>query len=117
VTVSGNDVRYIINSKIAQQWFGTPFGNSPRNSARDAISNVANLSVYKRIKFSERINFEVHATALNVFNHFNFASVDPVLADAGLTGNGTGFGDPSLTSTQANQNGFRRVFVGGKITF
>ena len=117
VPVAGKDVRYIINTKIAQQLFGTPFGNSPRNSARDAISNVANLTVIKRIKFTERVNFEFHATALNIFNHFNFSSVDPVLADAGLTGNATGFGDPSLTSTLTNQNGFRRVFVGGKITF
>jgi hypothetical protein len=56
-------------------------------------------------------------SATNALNHYNFASVDPVLADAGLTGNGTGFGDPSLTATQANQNGFRRVYVGGKFTF
>jgi hypothetical protein len=116
-TVSSNDVRYIINSKIAQQLFGTPFGNSARNSGRDAISNVANLTVIKHFKISERINFEFHGTALNVFNHFNFSSVDPVLADAGLTGSGTGFGDPSLTSTLNSQNGFRRVYVGGKITF
>ena len=47
----------------------------------------------------------------------NFSSVDPVLADAGLVGNGLGFGDPSVTTTLANQNGFRRVFIGGKFTF
>jgi Carboxypeptidase regulatory-like domain len=117
VPVTKDQVRYIINTKIAQQLFGTPFGNTPRNSARDAISNVGNLTVYKRLKFTERMNFEVHATALNVFNHYNFSSVDPALADAGLVGNTQGFGDPSTTSTLLSGNGFRRVFIGGKFTF
>jgi hypothetical protein len=112
VAVNSADVRYIINTKIAQTVFGTPFGNSARNGSRDAISNIANAAVYKRIKFSERATFEFHVTALNVFNHYNFTSVDPVLLDAGLTGNGIGFANPSVTSATG-----RRVFVGGKITF
>ncbi|HEV2964272.1 MAG TPA: hypothetical protein VG649_20770, partial [Candidatus Angelobacter sp.] len=83
-----------------------------RNSVRDAITNIANVSVYKRFKMTERTSFEIHATALNAFNHFNFASVDPTLLDAGNTSSGNGFGDPSLTGA----NG-RRLIVGGKFTF
>ena len=117
VAVNNNNVRFIENTGIAQQIFGTPFGNVGRNTVRDAISNVANLSIYKAFKFKERSSFEIHATALNVFNHFNFSSVDPFLLDAGLTSNGTGFGDPSLTGTNAGANGYRRLFIGGVLRF
>jgi len=112
VAVTSNDVRFIVNTGIAQQMFGTPFGNVARNTVRDAITNLVNLSVYKRFKMTEHTAFEVHMTALNALNHFNFASVDPALIDAGNTGNGNGFGDPSLTGA----NG-RRLIIGGKFTF
>ncbi|HLJ26974.1 MAG TPA: TonB-dependent receptor [Candidatus Angelobacter sp.] len=112
VTVTNNDVRFIMNTGTAQTVFGTPFGNVPRNSLRDAISNIANVSVFKNIKLGERVNFEMHATALNALNHFNFSSVDSTLEDAGLANFGQGFANPSLTTA-----GGRTFFVGGKITF
>jgi hypothetical protein len=112
MNVTTNDVRFIMNTGIAQTLFGTPFGNVARNTVRDAITNLVNLSVYKRFKISERTAFEIHATALNALNHFNFASVDPFLQDAGQNQSGNGFGDPSLTGA----NG-RRLILGGKFTF
>lgn len=113
VTLTKNDVRFIANTGIAQSIFGTPFGNVPRNSLRDAIQNVANFAVYKRIKLGERVTFEMHATALNVFNHFNFSSIDPFLEDAGSTaGFGVGFANPAVTDAPG-----RKLFVGGKISF
>jgi len=112
VTVTPNDVRFIVNGGIAQQLFGTPFGNAPRNGFSDAIQNTANLSVIKNFKLGERMGFEVRATAVNVLNHFNFAGVDPVLENAGRTGNATGFGDPSLTTAAG-----RTFFLGGRFTF
>jgi len=112
VSTDSAHVRFIENTGIAQQMFGTPFGNVARNTVRDAITNLVNLSVYKRFKMTEHTSFEIHATALNALNHFNFGSVDPVLLDAGNTSNGNGFGDPSLTGA----NG-RRLIIGGKFTF
>ncbi len=112
VPVSRNDVRFVENTRIASQVFGTPFGDTGRNVLRDAITNIGNASVFKNIRFSEKMSFEFHATALNVFNHFNFTSVDPAILDAGLVAQGTGFADPSLTTA----NG-RRFFVGGRFTF
>jgi len=76
------------------------------------MTNIVNLGVFKKIKLSERAAFEFHATALNAFNHPNFLTVDPFLEDAGLSGQGSGFGNPSLTNTVR-----RRIFFGGKITF
>jgi hypothetical protein len=113
VAVTNNQVRYIINGAAAQSVFGSPFGNVPRNAATDAISNIANVSLYKIFKLGEHANFEMHATALNAFNHFNFTSIDPNLEDAGLQNAfGAGFANPATTTA----NG-RTFFVGGKITF
>ncbi|HYX54269.1 MAG TPA: hypothetical protein VE783_12510, partial [Candidatus Limnocylindrales bacterium] len=81
--VTKDQVRFIVNARFAQQIFGTPFGNSPRNALTDAPSNIANASIIKGFKLGEHANFEMHLTANNVFNHFNFANVDPFLDDAG----------------------------------
>lgn len=112
VTVTNNQVRYIVNARESQAVFGTPFGNVPRNAARDAISNIANVSVFKNIKLGERVNFEMHATALNALNHFNFSSIDPNLEDASVSRFGSDFANPAVTTAAG-----RTFFIGGKITF
>ena len=112
LAVTPNQVRFIENTKIAQQMFGTPFGNVARNTVRDAITNVMDASVFKSFKITEHTNFQIRMTALNALNHFNFVTVDPALLDAGNSANGNGFGDPSLTNA-----GGRIVYVGGRFTF
>jgi hypothetical protein len=112
VPITSNAVRFIVNSRFAQQVFGTPFGNSPRNALTDAPSNLANATLIKGIKMGERANLELRLTANNVFNHFNFVNVDPFLDDAGKTSFGSAFSNPATT----NANG-RTVFVGARITF
>jgi hypothetical protein len=114
VNVTNNDVRFIINGRTAQSVFGSPFGNVGRNVLTDAISNIGNASIYKTIKIGERVSFEMHATALNVFNHFNFTNVDANVEDSGLTSVfGAGFAQPPISSGAAG----RTFFVGGKISF
>jgi hypothetical protein len=113
-------VRFIINGGQAETIFGTPFGNAPRNIASDAISNVANASIFKRFKITERTSFEFHATALNALNHNNFNSVDPFVEDAGARTSGTGFGDPSLTGSVPPGfivNANRQFLFGGVLRF
>jgi hypothetical protein len=111
--VTNSQVRYIVNSTISQQVFGTPFGNSPRNIAADAIQNIGNFSIFKNIKLGERAAFEMHMTLNNAFNHYNWASIDPTIEDAGLTpAGGVGFAVPSAQNAAG-----RTVFVGGKIIF
>jgi hypothetical protein len=112
VVVTKDQVHFIVNSGQSQSLFGTPFGNVARNIGRDAISNIANFSVYKRIKLTERAAFEFHATFLNVFNHFNFSSVDPFVEDAGSASSFNGFGNPTLTAGPG-----RKITFGGKLTF
>ncbi len=118
VPVTKDQVRFITNSQTAQTVFGTPFGNTARNLPQDAISNIANLSVFKNIKLGEHANFEFHTTFVNALNHSNFSSVDPFVVDAGAHGAFTGFGDPTQTpSVTTGAPPTRRIFFGGKITF
>ena len=118
VPVTKNQVRFITNAGTAQSIFGTPFGDTPRNPVQDAITNIANFSVVKRIKFNERSSFEFHTTFLNVFNHSNFSSIDPFTTDAGVIGAFSGFGDPSLTpNVNTGAPPTRRIIFGGKVTF
>jgi hypothetical protein len=117
--VTKDQVRFILNASTAQTIFGTPFGNSPRNPVTDAISNIGNASIYKNFKFTEHTSFEFHVTALNVLNHSNYSSVDPVLEDAGLTGSFTGFGDPTQTDSVTDFGVFptRKFIFGGTFRF
>jgi hypothetical protein len=111
-TVTKDDVRYIMNSYYAQQANSTPFGNVGRNDARDYWTNTGDLSVAKSIKLRENMKAMLRANISNIFNHPNFSSVDPYLDDAGLTGEDTGFGDPSSFS-----GGRRTVTFSGKISW
>jgi hypothetical protein len=117
--VNKNQVRYILNSAQSQAVFGTPFGNAPRNSSQDAITNVMNFTVMKRVKMGEHASFEFRMSMLNALNHQNFASVDPFLEDVGDGRAFDGFGDPSLTNTTypGYNNATRRINFGGTIRF
>src|SRR5262249_23029102 len=99
--VAQNSVRYIINASTAQSGFGTPFGG-PLNLCQDAVTNIANLGLFKNIKMTERDSLEFKATLQNVFNHANFQSIDPNIEDVGLAKNQqapfVGFGDPSVSN-------------------
>jgi len=96
--VTNKNVRYIVNGLVADQQFGTPFGNVGRNTIRDAYTNIANLQFFKTIKVKENFKVQWHMSMLNAFNHPNFNSVDPFLDDAGNSSEGNGFGIPALTS-------------------
>jgi hypothetical protein len=115
VKVNQSDVRYIINAATAQSVFGTPFG-AARNLSQDALSNIANFGVTKSVKLGETASFEFRSTMLNVFNHANYQSVDPIIEDAGLSLQGEGFGNPSLTNT-GSALGNRRILFGGTFRF
>jgi len=115
--ITTNDVRFIVNMHTAEAVFGTPIGNVPRNGLVDARSNRLDASISKFIKIGERSNFEMRMSATNALNHFNFASIDPNIEDAGLTPSdirlfGAGFANPAQTGA----NG-RVVTLSGKFTF
>jgi hypothetical protein len=126
--VTNQQVHFIANTAAAEQVFGTPFGNVPRNALRDSPINVGNISIYKNIKLREHYSFEFHATMLNAFNHSNFAGVVPFVENAGLpVASGNGFALPNHDTDQANgltneipgQNlsATRRIYFGGTFRF
>ncbi|HXN72473.1 MAG TPA: carboxypeptidase-like regulatory domain-containing protein [Candidatus Acidoferrales bacterium] len=98
VPVTNKQVRFIVNGGEAQSIFGTPFGTAGRNSLRDFHTNSGNFSLIKRIKINERAHFDFRTDFINVFNHPNYASIDPFIEDAGLFSIGTGFANPKVTS-------------------
>ncbi len=110
--VSNSQVRYIVNGAEADSIFGTPFGNVARGSARDFHTNVANISVIKAFKFSERVNLQARLDMLNAFNHPNFGSVGPFVDEAGVIAPGSGFANPTLFGS-----GPRVMKAGLQITF
>lgn len=71
VNVSPNAVHYVFNGPNAARVFGTPFGNSTRNSQRGPIFNQLNMSVFKNIKIRERLTVQLRGEAFNVLNHPN----------------------------------------------
>lgn len=52
------------------------FQRRPRNALRDAITNIANVSIFKEVKLHEHVSFTFHTTMLNALNHPNFVTVD-----------------------------------------
>ncbi len=97
-TTTASAVRFIANGLEADTIFGTPFGSAGRNTLRDYHSNVANFTLFKNFKFSERVRLQFHMTMVNVFNHPNFSSIDPYIDDAGFASEFTGFANPRLFS-------------------
>jgi hypothetical protein len=96
--VTNKDVRFIANTPQSVAAFGSPFGNVARNVLRDYWTNIGNFGLFKTVKMTERVQLQWHMTMLNVFNHPNFSTIDPLLDDAGLFSEGTGFANPRATS-------------------
>jgi hypothetical protein len=111
-TVSAKQARFVVNGAYADSVYGEPWGTAARNSLRDAAINQANFQISKDTNVTERVKVRFDAAFQNVFNHPNFASVDPLIEDAGYTSEGVGFGTPSLFS-----GGNRLIKFGLKILF
>jgi outer membrane receptor protein involved in Fe transport len=71
VAVNPSDVRYVINGPGSALYFGTPFGNAPRNTERGPILNNLNFSVFKNIRVMENVKIQLRGEAFNVLNHPN----------------------------------------------
>ena len=69
--VTPNDVHFIANLPGAATIFGTPFGNSTRNSLRGPRLNQLNASLFKNIKIKENLSVQLRGEAYNVLNHPN----------------------------------------------
>jgi outer membrane receptor protein involved in Fe transport len=118
VPVSLNDVKYIINGPGAAKFFGTPFGNVPRNSERGPIFNQLNMSLFKNIRVFENLRIQLRGEAFNVLNHpnpgfgVNAGGAYPVtsLLSAGTPGAAFGEFDDISYANRVIQLGIRIIF-------
>jgi hypothetical protein len=92
--ISKSSVRFIANTPIAEQVFGTPFGNVGRNVLSDYHTNIANIAIFKNTNITEKVKIQFHADFINAFNHPNYQSIDPFVDDAGLFSEFVGFANP-----------------------
>lgn len=111
-TVSKSQVRFILNGAEADSIFGTPFGDGGRNSLREGWTNTGNFTLFKNIKFWERVTLQWHMTMFNVFNHPNYTGTNPFAENAGNPGWFTGFANNYLEN-----GGNRTIYFGLKIIF
>lgn len=118
VSVTPNQVHFIANLPGAAKVFGTPFGDSTRNSLRGPRLNQLNASLFKNIKVRENLTVQLRGEAYNVLNHpnpgygVNAAGYLPdfFVEDAGITGsNFADKGDIEL-SRRVIQVGIRIIF-------
>jgi hypothetical protein len=107
-----NQVRFIANTRTADQVFGSPFGDVGRNTLRTSKTNVLNLSIFKVTNISEKFILQFHADFLNALNHPNFASIDPFIDNAGRVAEATGFASPHLFGFS-----HRTISFGAKLFF
>jgi hypothetical protein len=123
VPTTASAVRWIYNDNTSAAFFGTPFGNVSRNpnTRGDNVSTV-NLSVFKTIKFTERLSMRLEAQAYNLFNHRFLGVPDPFIDDGNLANGGTFANNFSNNSGGDYTNvtlaglGRRRLILGGKFT-
>jgi len=118
VPVTADQVHFIFNGPGAARVFGTPFGNSARNSLRGPRLNQLNASLFKNIKVGERLSVQLRGEAYNVLNHpnpgygVNGAGYLPDFSveDAGIPGSGfADKGDIEL-ARRVIQVGIRVIF-------
>jgi outer membrane receptor protein involved in Fe transport len=93
VTVTKDQVRFILNGPGAARIFGNPFGDMPRNYGRSIPINQLNLGFFKTTKIRENVRLQIRAELYNALNHpqagfgvtRNSQTPDILLEDAGFT--------------------------------
>jgi hypothetical protein len=128
--ISSSVVHWIYNDVNSQTFFGTPFGNSSRNTQRGQSINNVNLSLMKSVKLNERIGLQLRGVAYNVLNRQYRGNPDPLLDDGNFTDiipgvtTPSSFGNNFFNPSGGNQTNSvfsgidrRRIEIGAKVTF
>jgi hypothetical protein len=118
VAVTPSQVHFIANLPGAAKIFGTPFGDSTRNSLLGPRLNQLNMGLFKHIKLKERFQLELRAEAYNVLNHpnpgygVNGAGYLPdfFVEDAGIPGSSFGQNSDIEMARRVLQFGIRLSF-------
>ena len=100
-------VHWLWNNADIADVQNNPFAGVGRNTLRANRWNNVNASVFKNIKFRERLNMQFQVSAYNVFNHLLLGTNDPELDDT------TTFWD----SRYNYGHSARQIQIGARITF
>ena len=122
IAVTPSQVHYILNLPGSARIFGTPFGNTTRNSLRGPALNQLNAGLFKNIRVNERWTIQLRGEAYNLLNHpnpgygVNSAGYLPdfFTDDAGVPGAG---GGSSFADKRDIEFARRVVQVGVRIIF
>jgi len=122
VEVTPSQVHYILNLPGSARIFGTPFGNTVRNSLRGPRLNQLNAGLFKNIRIHESWSLELRAEAYNLLNHpnpgygvnANGYLPDFFTDDAGVPGIG---GGSSFADSRDIEYARRVIQVGVRIKF
>jgi len=122
-----NGTHFIINNPTAASIFGTPFSPLRRNTERGQAISTVNLAVFKNVRVSEHVTFQLQGEAFNLFNHqwlgIPIQDVNNAAASAlGVTQFGSlkfnsNGGDTFAGNTTTDGITRRRLQFGGKIIF
>ena len=95
VTVTKDQVRYIVNGPGAAKVFGNPYGTVPRNYETGPLLNNVNLGIFKNFRIKEKLTLRLSMDAFNAFNHPNpgvgfnsgASTPDSIVEDGGVSFN------------------------------
>jgi hypothetical protein len=78
---SASAVHWIVNDNTAAAAFGSPFRGAGRNILRGQPISTTNLSMFKNVKLTERVTFQLRATVYNLTNTQYLGNPDPLVLD------------------------------------
>ena len=122
-----DQANFIVNNIAAEKFFGTPLSPLRRNTERGQAISTINLAVFKNVKISEHLTFQLQGEAFNLLNHqwlgipiqnVNSASVSTLGVEQFGTNkfNGNG-GDTFAGNATTDGMTRRRLQFGGEIIF
>ena len=109
--VEGNPNQYFNPNAFVQPLPGT-YGNVGRNVLQGPGLVETDVSLAKRIPFTERINLQFRAEFFNLFSHTNFSTPNPVVFTAA-----TGTASPTAGVITATTTSSRQIQFGLKLLF
>lgn len=115
---TANAVRWILNDDTSSAFFKTPYGNASRNpNVRGDNVSAVNFSMFKSLKFTERMSMRLEAQVYNLFNHRFLGVPDPFMSDSTFASNHSNNSGGDYTNVTLAGLGRRRMILGAKFTF
>ncbi len=126
-SVARNTDKWLLSNQYEAEALGTPYPGVGRNTLRGNTVNELDMSVFKTMKVTERVNLQFRINAFNVPNRSYLGTPDPLVTDAVKTHTdalGNKFNsfenylnNPGTIVGTPFGKGARNIQLGGKILF